>query len=102
VSIGSTSPVASRAWSAKNGNWPRSSAQLNKQGAGAGVADRLADVGAVGQGEHLGVGLDQVGEPVQQRAALGEPLPRDGLGLLAVDVSWPSITCGTNSMTGLP
>jgi hypothetical protein len=46
--------------------------------AGAGVADRLAHVGGVGQGEQLGVGLDQVGEPVQQRAALGVAHPRPG------------------------
>ena len=41
-----------------------------------GVADRLAHVGGVGQRERVGVGLDQVGEPVQQRAALGEAHPR--------------------------
>jgi hypothetical protein len=31
----------------------------------AGVADRLAHVGGVGHGQRVGVGLDQVGEPVQ-------------------------------------
>jgi len=56
----------------------QSSAQLNGRSAGAGVADRLAHVGAVGQREQLGVGLDQVGEPVQQRAALSEAHPRPG------------------------
>jgi hypothetical protein len=58
--------------------WPRCAARPNQQGAGTGVADRLAHVGAIGQGEHLGVGLDQVGEPVQQRTALGVAHLRPG------------------------